>query len=33
VTLSAAHDDAEVGRLVDALVALPLHVSVGAIAR
>ncbi|HEY6472075.1 MAG TPA: 8-amino-7-oxononanoate synthase [Acidimicrobiales bacterium] len=33
VTLSAAHDDADVGRLVDVLAALPIPVSVGAIAR
>jgi 8-amino-7-oxononanoate synthase len=32
VTLSAAHDDAEVGRLIDALLALPIPVSVGATA-
>jgi hypothetical protein len=30
--LSAAHDDAEVGRLIDALLALPIPVSVGATA-
>ena len=33
VTLSAAHDDAEVGRLIHALAALPTPVSVGANAR
>ena len=33
VTLSAAHDDVEVGRLVDALMALPIPVSIGSIAR
>jgi 8-amino-7-oxononanoate synthase len=32
VTLSAAHDDTDIGRLVDALVALPIPVSMGAIA-